>query len=184
MPRVAIDPDPNGSPRPSTGPDGETGAGVPPEPGGQLAPEARTLWRISGLGAAATFLPAPLLAGWVLPDRVDGIAPYLWALWLLFAAVQVGVLPELLWRRWRYEIRADEIDIRRGAFTVTRTIVPMRRVQHVDTEQGPIQGSVGDVATIAIHTAAGRNEIPHLRSAEAARVRDRILELTKAPDEL
>ncbi len=159
-------------------------ASAPPEPQGRLAPEARTLWRISGLGLAAMLLPVPLLAGRLLPDRLDGVVPYLWGVWLLVAVVQVGIVPELLWRRWRYDVRADEIDIRRGAFTVTRTIVPMHRVQHVDTEQGPLQGSVGDVATIAFHTAAGRNEIPHLRTTEAARVRDRILELTKAPDEL
>lgn len=176
---VVTNPEPGAPPVPPG-----AATGVPAEPQLQLAPEARALWRLSGLGAAATFLPAPLLAGWVLPDRVDGVGPYLWGAWLLFAAVQVGVVPELLWRRWRYEIRADEIDIRRGAFTVTRTLVPMRRVQHVDTEQGPIQASFGDVATITFHTAAGRNEIPHLRSTEAARVRNRILELTKAPDEL
>ena len=157
---------------------------MPAEPRLELAPQARTLWRLSGLGMAASVLPVPLLGGRVLPEPLDAVGPYLWVAWLLLLAVRVGVVPELLWRRWRYDIRADEIDIRRGAFTVTRTVVPMRRVQHVDTEQGPLQNAVGDVATIAFHTAAGRNEIPHLATAEAARVRDRILELTKAPDEL
>jgi hypothetical protein len=181
---VAIDPDPGGAVPGAAGAPGAAAVEVPPEPEGRLAPEARTLWRISGAGSVATLLPVPFLAGRLLPDRLDDAVPYLWGAWLLLLVLQVGVVPELLWRRWRYAVRADEIDIRRGAFTVTRTIVPMRRVQHVDTEQGPIQSSIGDVATIAFHTAAGRNEIPHLRTSEAARVRDRILELTKAPDEL
>ena len=126
---------------------------------------------------------AALIAAGVLQSSAPGGAAWM-LLPLLVLAIGVGVVPELRWSRWRYEVRDEEIDLRHGTLRITRTLVPMLRVQHVDTEQGPIQGSIGDVATIAFHTAAGRNEIPHLRSSEAARVRDRILELTKAPDEL
>ncbi len=155
-----------------------------PEPTGTLAPQARLLWRLSAIGSALPTLPAAWLLGRALPDDATTLRALLWAAVAVYAVVAVGVAPELRWRRWRYEIRPDEIDIRHGAFTVTRTLVPMRRVQHVDTEQGLLQQTVGDVATIAFHTAAGRNSIPHLPEAEAARVRDRIAELTKARDEL
>ena len=111
-----------------------------------------------------------------------------WALLGWVAAVVAGVLavvvvPELRWRRWRWEVREHEIDIRRGTLAVTRTLVPMLRVQHVDTKRDLLQQWLG-LATVVFHTAAGANEIPALTVAEAGRVRDRIAELARTADEL
>jgi membrane protein YdbS with pleckstrin-like domain len=95
----------------------------------------------------------------------------------------VFVGPVLLWRRWRYEIRDREVDLMRGFVSVTRTLVPMARVQHVDTRQGPLQRRYG-LSTVVFYTAAGANEIPQLATATAAEVRDRIAELTQEADEV
>ena len=102
---------------------------------------------------------------------------------LAFAAAAVVVLPELLWRRWRYEIDRDEIDIRHGSLAIRRTLVPISRVQHVETRRGPLQRVFG-LATVIFHTAAGGSEIPQLETAEAMAVRDRIAALTRAPDDV
>ena len=93
------------------------------------------------------------------------------------------MLPRLRWQRWRYEVRPEEIDVRRGALVVTRTLVPMLRVQHVDTTQSPLEQLFG-LATVVFHTAAGANRIPALTVARAGEVRDRIAELTRTADEL
>ena len=92
-------------------------------------------------------------------------------------------MPELRWRRWRWEVREQEIDIRHGTVAVTRTLVPMLRVQHVDTRRDLLQQWLG-LATVVFHTAAGANRIPALSVAEAGRVRDRIAELARTADEL
>jgi uncharacterized protein len=92
-------------------------------------------------------------------------------------------VPELRWRRWRWEVREHEIDIRRGTIAVTRTLVPMLRVQHVDTKRDLLQQGLG-LATVVFHTAAGANEIPALTVAEAGQVRDRIAALARTADEL
>jgi len=102
---------------------------------------------------------------------------------VVVAVVVVAVAPALRWRRWRYEIRDDEIDLRHGTFTVRRTLVPIRRVQHVDTEVGPLQDSFG-LATVKFHTAAGATEIPALDKGEAERVRTRVAELARARDDV
>jgi membrane protein YdbS with pleckstrin-like domain len=107
----------------------------------------------------------------------------LWAAPVAVAAVAVVIAPELRWRRWRYEVRPEEIDLRRGTFTVVRTLVPMARVQHVDTRRGVLEQALG-VATVVFHTAAGATAIPALPVAEATGVRDRIATLAHAPDEL
>ena len=73
--------------------------------------------------------------------------------------------------------------MQRGLVRVTRTLVPMARVQHVDTRRGPLQRRFG-LSTVVFYTAAGPNEIPQLATATAAEVRDRIAELTREADEL
>ena len=66
---------------------------------------------------------------------------------------------------------------------MVRTLVPMARVQHVDTRRGVLEQSLG-VATVVFHTAAGTNAIPALLAREATEVRDRIATLARTPDEL
>jgi uncharacterized protein len=112
---------------------------------------------------------------------VVGILPVLGVLAL--TGLVVGVMPGLRWRRWRYEIRPDEVDLQRGIFWISRTLVPLARIQHVDTRQGPLQRQFG-LSTVVFYTAAGPNQIPELSTSVAAEARDRIAELTKDQDEL
>ena len=100
-----------------------------------------------------------------------------------YLVLAVTLIPTLRHRRWRYEVREEEIDIRHGTFSVTRTIVPMRRVQHVETTRGLLEQAL-ELATVVFHTAAGPTEIPALGDLEAARVRTRIAELARTADEL
>ena len=81
---------------------------------------------------------------------------------LVVAIVAIGVVPELRWARWRYEVRDEEIDLRHGTVRITRTLVPMLRVQHVDTTQGPLDQALG-LATVVVHTAAGHDHDPGAR---------------------
>ena len=106
-----------------------------PEPSQTLAPAARTLWRLEGgVGTLLALVPAIL---------VQVFAGGLWALlvWIafaLFALFAVVLVPELRWRRWRWEVREHEIDLRHGTWEVIRTLVPMARVHHVTTRRGPV----------------------------------------------
>ncbi len=140
------------------------------------------------MGALNTLplLGAAAFGGWALVRLADrsllvGVLPVLVVLALV--VLSVGVMPGLRWRRWRYEIRTDEVDLQRGIFWVARTLVPLARIQHVDTRQGPLQRRFG-LATVVFYTAAGPNQIPELSTPVAADVRDRIAELTREQDEL
>ena len=150
---------------------------MPPEPSRRLAPTARWLWRAQGLMASV----AAAIATEVLRSRIGG---GVWTLLpLVVVAVGVFAVPELRWRRWRYEVRDEEIDLVHGTIRITRTLVPMLRVQHVDTTQGPIDQALG-LATVVVHTAAGATTIPALEAEHAGRLRDRIAVLARTADEL
>jgi membrane protein YdbS with pleckstrin-like domain len=93
------------------------------------------------------------------------------------------VIPLRQWRTWRYEVRDEEIDLLRGAVVVRRTLIPMTRVQHVDTRRTPLSDLLG-LRSVTVHTAAGSHSIPALRPDDAAAIRDRIAQLARAPDDL
>jgi membrane protein YdbS with pleckstrin-like domain len=136
--------------------------------------------------------------GWALPVAIgclvgggmlagSGASPILvvlpWVAALLIVAVGGVALPILRWRRWRYEVRDEEIDLLRGALVVRRTLIPMTRVQHVDTQRTPVSDLFG-LRSVTVHTAAGSHSVPALHPGEAAAIRDRIALLAREPDEL
>jgi membrane protein YdbS with pleckstrin-like domain len=155
-----------------------------PEPTQRLPREARGYFVVGSLAWAAPIAIAGFVAAGALASDAPGLVP--WA--LRAGAVAVIVLggvafPLLRWRTWRYEVRDEELDLVRGAIVVTRTLIPMTRVQHVDTTRTLI-GDLFDLRSVAVHTAAGSNDIPALRPGEATAIRDRIALLARRPDEL
>jgi membrane protein YdbS with pleckstrin-like domain len=152
---------------------------VTPEPSRTLAREARWVWRgeqVLGWGVVAVI-------GFSAASALDGgLAVLARVLPLAGLVVCVVLVPLLRWRNWRWEVRPEAIDIRHGTFTIRRTLVPMLRVQHVDTRRNPVEQSL-DLATVVVHTAAGSHTIPLLRVTDAAEVRDRIAELARTADD-
>jgi membrane protein YdbS with pleckstrin-like domain len=108
-----------------------------------------------------------------------GIA--LLALTVLLSIFSVIIYPKLQWRKWRYEVHDSEIDIQHGVFIIRRTLIPMVRVQHVDTQQGPLLRKF-NLSSVTISTAATIHEIPALDVAEADVLRDRISTLARVTD--
>ena len=156
------------------------------EPAERLDPRAIRLWRITGLINMLPLLVGAGVACWALTRFGDyslfvAVLPVLAV--LVLGTVTVGVAPGLRWRMWRYEIRPDEIDLQRGILWIERTLVPLARIQHVDTRQGPLQRRFG-LSTVVFYTAAGPNRIPELSTPIAAEVRERIAVLTGEQDEL
>jgi len=94
----------------------------------------------------------------------------------------VFLLPHIRWRRFRYEIFEQEIYIQYGVLIVTRILVPMIRVQHVDTKQGPILKKF-KLASVTISTAATTHEIPALLEDDASNLRDRISVLARVGED-
>src|SRR5690606_10634718 len=112
----------------------------------------------------------------------------IWIVWILLAISVVStyffvfLFPKLRWKRWRYEVFEQEIYIQHGILIVSRTLIPMIRVQHVETEQGPILKKF-DLASVSISTAATTHQIPALSNEVASDLRDKISALARADED-
>ncbi len=155
------------------------------EPRQRLDSRALKAWFYSGLlwGVGLMLLPAAYLIilsrMWNLPRLYGWLALAGIILYTVWISVFV---PRLKMRFWRYDIREEEIDIQYGIFIRRRTLIPMIRVQHVDTEHGPIMRLFG-LATLCVSTAATNHRIPALSRDKAAELRGEISNLARTSDE-
>ncbi|KRG16207.1 PH domain-containing protein [Lederbergia galactosidilytica] len=154
------------------------------QPAKRISARGLKVWRITGAIYSIIILIVVLGAG---------VAFYFleWPLWIVYIAAGIVVvltilniftIPTIRWRRWRYEVREQEIELQHGIFIITRTLVPMVRVQHVDTTQGPLLRKY-DLATIQISTAATQHEIPAVDLQEAEEMRHAISRLARVAED-
>lgn len=154
------------------------------QPKYQLPKKAQTVWRLYGL--IQTIILA-LVAGGAIYVTLKFDWPQ-WILWVSIGIVLLSILfsiilfPNVRWKIWRYEVREQEIEIQSGLFVVTRTLIPMVRVQHVDTEQGPILKKY-NLANISISSAATVHTIPMLKLEDADLLRMKISELARVAED-
>ncbi|MFC0559951.1 PH domain-containing protein [Halalkalibacter alkalisediminis] len=154
------------------------------EPSQPLSKKALPLWRLQAFFESLFVALVPIGYG-VLLYFFDFRVWVLWPLitgYLVYIIVTVLIIPPMRWKRWRYDVLADEIDLQRGVFIVKRTIIPMTRVQYVDTEQGPLSKRY-QLATVSISTAATVHQIPSLTMEVADELRDRIAELAAVAED-
>ena len=90
-------------------------------------------------------------------------------------ALAVGV-PRLRYRYWRFDLLPDELYLERGILNRVRTIVPLRRIQHLDVSQNVVEREF-ELGKLIVHTAGTRSSdvvVPGLRLGEAERLRDEV----------
>lgn len=141
-----------------------------------LDPRVRHLWWLQGGLAILQFGVPVALLDWVVPHPLrEGLITTVVVVALVVAAI---VVPPVRYRRWRYALRKDDLWIRHGVLTVTVTVVPYRRLQFVDTKQGPLDRLFG-LSQLVVHTAAlGTSaRLPGLAVAEAERMREVLAKL-------
>jgi len=158
---------------------------VRPKPVQSVHPKAVSLWRIEAILRMALLGLLTLLGGATLVTLTPfGIAPAVAGLvvFLVFALVQIAFVPQIRYRHWRYHVDAQELDIQFGVFVVRRTLIPLVRVQHVDTVQGPLSKQFG-LSSVTVSTAAGSHVIPGLSDEAADQLRDHISALARVARE-
>jgi len=156
-------------------------------PQNQLDPKIKNVWRINDF-ISLTIIWLCCFVPFLIVYLVE---PMDWCLIVLAALGGVYVLglilflfalPPIRYRRWRYELSEDYLDIARGIVWRKRFIIPFIRVQNTDTKQGPILRAFG-LSSVTVSTAAGEHAIPGLSNAVADELRDRAAELARIAQE-
>ncbi len=160
------------------------------EPGSRIHKNAIKAWTVNALlYGLILFVPAAVYFGisvsYNLENSMLWYAGIDWVLFsiMAFAALILYILiglifPKLRWRRWKYDVSERQIDMQRGIIIKKRTLVPINRVQHVDTRQGPVYRKFG-LSSVTISTAATTHEIPALDDETADELRNTISSLVR-----
>jgi uncharacterized protein len=124
------------------------------------------------------------LAAGALVLAANDVVPLAAAVAFAIGAAAYGCcVPVVRYRRWRWGLDEEELDLVRGVWRVVRTIVPLTRIQHVTVERTGWSDLFG-LVSLHVHTAAGKTTIPGLRRPTADELRDRILARLRTPDDL
>lgn len=150
----------------------------------RLDPRVRIVW-----------LGGSLLTALVVAVAV-GIADRRWfeigvwvgpVVFVVLALIGVGYTLQR-YRVWGFDIEADAVTLERGVVTRVNSVVPFVRVQHVDSQRGPIERLAG-LSSVVVYTAGSRGAdvtIPGLRPerAETIQAELRRLATESEPGEL
>lgn len=131
---------------------------------------------VHGIILAILLIAAAAVPAFATADDT-GISPFAvlgsLGLLLLYPAL-LG--PIRRYRAWGYALDEAELRLNHGLWTHVETLVPLRRVQHLDVAQGPIERMFG-VTRLVMHTAGTANSavvLPGLSRATAEAIRDEI----------
>lgn len=146
--------------------------------------KAMKVWRLHGLiwTMILLLISVALLIVSIRFDWMMLFSIIAFSLSALVGLLSIVLIPSIRWRRWRYEIFEEEIYIQHGIIIIKRTIIPMSRVQHVDTEMGPFL-RLFKLATVDVSTAATMHKIPALPIIEAESLRDQLAVLARVDED-
>lgn len=154
-----------------------------PKPDQALAEKTLKVWQIVTAMSSLLlcFFPGAYWGANMIWDIPIWPLYFIVAFILLIAIINIFIIQKLQWTRWKYKIYENEIELMHGVFVVRRVIIPMIRVQHVDTKQGPLLRHY-HLATVTVSTAATTHEIPGLTLKNADSLRDYIAKLAREAD--
>jgi len=144
----------------------------------RLEPAIKKVWMIQYTGFVL-LLSAGLFFFYELPaffrtidDRL--LPPGLLTMLVFGLGIGLSILvPRLRYRFWLFDLHAEELYLERGILTRVRTIVPLRRIQHLDVSQNILEREF-ELGKLIVYTAGTQNNaviLPGLpyETAEALR---------------
>ena len=131
----------------------------------KISPFSQKMWTIDGLVLTSVFLIIAIALSIFLGfDSIWKYAlisiVYVVTLIILFNSL---FIPKYKYEKFSYDMDDEKIILKYGVFTEINVIIPMSRVQYVDTEQGIILKKY-NLINLTIHTAGGTYKIPYLES--------------------
>jgi membrane protein YdbS with pleckstrin-like domain len=94
----------------------------------------------------------------------------------ILSAVLISTYMKFRYRAWGFELRDDHLYIEHGVFRKIKTMVPFVRIQHVDSQRGVIERTVG-LSKVIVYTAGSRGAdvtVPGLLPQEASDIQEKL----------
>ena len=131
------------------------------------------LWFVQ-VTAVVALISTGLLAGAafeIFPASVLALSVILEGLGLVYMLLR--------FRNWSFELREDHLFLDHGVLKRTRSMVPYVRVQHIDTQRGPVYRLLG-LSKVVVYTAGSKGAdvtIPGLSRSDASDVQEKLRDL-------
>lgn len=117
------------------------------------SPKAITLMRITSALITFFVLVVPAVAAMIFAGDMLGKAGWvLIGVAVVFSVLYTLIAPPIRFRRYRYMIAKDRIEIIEGLLFIRRTIIPIDRIYQIDVRKGPLDNAVG-VEKVNVTTA-------------------------------
>lgn len=149
----------------------------------KLAPQVVRLWRLNGCFLLFIVFFGYVGGAWLISSQIPLLLlVLLGGLLLILLIAGLLYVPKYQYACWHYIVRDDEIELRHGVWFTKRSVIPIVKIQHVDTVQGPLMRAYG-VTALILATSAGMHTIPGILPHVADALRQTILTIAKVDDD-
>ena len=99
---------------------------------------------------------------------------------IIFLNVLLNIIlyPKIRYQRYKYLVTDEKIEVKKGLFIITKSIIQIKRIQKIELSNGPIDRHY-HLSNVNIYTAAGVVDIKFLNNKEAEAIADRVNTLLK-----
>lgn len=97
---------------------------------------------------------------------------------LIVVLINILIFPKIRYDRYKYLVTDERIEVKKGLFLITTSIIQIKRIQKIELSNGPIDRKFG-LSNVEIYTAAGTVDIKFLKNSEAREISDKVNELLK-----
>lgn len=151
----------------------------------RVDPKAKNVIRVSSAIGSGLLIIACVIAAAILvvSDTVAKIILIIPALIAVLAIIDIIVVPEIRYRRYKYYLDDEMLVVEEGLWFITRSIAPIERIHQIEVKRGPVDRMFG-MGNVIVTTAGGVVKIAFLEDAVAdeiaARLNARINSIVKA----
>ena len=127
-------------------------------PAHRVDPKARTWWAVrAGIRWLVPVIVAPIVVG-VIPDLGWTLGAVVFVVLVVVAAAHLIVMPRFRYAFHRWETNPVAVYAQQGWLTRARVLIPISRVQVIDTVAGPLERMFG-LATLTVTTASSAGTV-------------------------
>lgn len=96
----------------------------------------------------------------------------------ILVLINIIVFPIIRYKRYKYLVTDEKVEVKKGLFLITRSIIQIKRIQKIELSNGPIDRLFG-LSNVNIFTAAGVVDIKFLNNDEAENIVEQVNALLK-----